>query len=82
MARHHNHNRTTSRQSRLERDGTGEYVFRKVSYEEQEKGKPFTIEQLAQWGVDYPPRKGWRTALARGEDPNVAPHPKGLAVQA
>jgi hypothetical protein len=51
-------------------------VFRKISFEEQEKGQPFTREQLTQWGVDYPPRKGWRIALARGEDPNTPPAPK------
>lgn len=33
-------------------------MFRKISFEETEKGYPFTREQLAQWGVDYPPRKG------------------------
>jgi hypothetical protein len=46
-------------------------VLRKISWEETEKGKPFTREQLAQWGVDFPPLQGWRTALAKGTDPNV-----------
>lgn len=51
-------------------------MFLKVSFEKQEKGQPFTREQLAQWGVDYPPRKGWRIAMARGEDPNTPRAPK------
>jgi hypothetical protein len=51
-------------------------VFLKISFEEQDKGQPFTREQLGRWGVNYPPRKGWRIALARGEDPNTPPPPK------
>ena len=54
-------------------------MFRKISWDETEKAKPYTREQLAQWGVDFPPMKGWRLALAKGMDPNVpyVPQPKG-----
>jgi len=30
----------------------------------------FTRAQLAKWGVAWPPRKGWQTALILGVNPN------------
>lgn len=30
----------------------------------------FTRAQLAQWGVTWPPKKGWKQALIEGRDPN------------
>ena len=29
----------------------------------------FTRKTLEGWGVDWPPRRGWRKALVRGETP-------------
>jgi hypothetical protein len=45
-------------------------VFQTISMEEQDRSK-HTKAQLAKWGVNYPPAKGWRKALAAGTDPNV-----------
>jgi hypothetical protein len=58
-------------------------MIHKISWEETEKGKPFTREQLAKWGANYPPLKGWRKALEMGTDPNVpyVPQPKAKAVR-
>lgn len=43
---------------------------RKVSRQEVEAGKTprgaWTKKQLAEWGVPWPPPKGWREALERG----------------
>jgi len=30
----------------------------------------FTRAQLARWGVNWPPKKGWRHKLAHGKNPN------------
>ena len=30
-------------------------------------------KQLAEWGVQWPPKKGWKSALERGLDPNKDP---------
>jgi hypothetical protein len=30
-----------------------------------------TREQLRSWGVEWPPRHGWKKALVRGDDPNA-----------
>jgi hypothetical protein len=48
--------------------------FKTVSAEEIENGKSkrgqFTRRQLADWGVSWPPAKGWQQRLMRGDDPN------------
>lgn len=33
----------------------------------------FTKSQLAQWGVIWPPKRGWKQALIDGNDPNNPP---------
>lgn len=48
--------------------------FRKFTNAEIEAGKTdkggFKRNQLAKWGVHWPPRHGWRRALLEGNDPN------------
>jgi len=58
-------------------------MHRRISFEETGK-QAHTPEQLARWGVNYPPRRGWRIALSRGEDPNSPPakQPRTMAVTA
>lgn len=54
---------------RVEREG-----FRKMSREEIERGTTkngsFTKKRLAEWGIRWPPKKGWKEALMMGADPN------------
>ena len=40
---------------------------------EEIESKRATRAQLAAWGVHWPPKKGWKSALIRGLDPNTAP---------
>lgn len=51
------------------------YAGQTVSYADQEKGKSskggFRRKQLAKWGVNWPPMKGWQTKLHRGQNPNI-----------
>ncbi len=49
-------------------------TFIKLSPEDLEAGKSpkggFTKAQLSRWGVEYPPKTGWKQALLEGRDPN------------
>ena len=47
-------------------------MLRKISWEEQQKA-PYTPQQFALWGVNWPPPRGWRKALAAEYNPNLAP---------
>jgi hypothetical protein len=49
----------------------------RVSAEEIESKRTtaggWTRKQLAEWGVKWPPKRGWKVALENGEDLNNPP---------
>lgn len=57
-----------------------EKTMLKLSRDQIERGRTpkggWTKEQLAKWGVHWPPAHGWQYALMNGLDPNKAPASK------
>jgi hypothetical protein len=62
----------------LARDASSQPVrtgnFLKLTHEQIEAGRSsaggYTRARLAEWGVVWPPKSGWRQALIEGRDPN------------
>lgn len=74
-------NARVRRLGRVRRSGVGNpvdsnyYKGKKVSYAEQEKHKTknggYSKRQLEEWGIVWPPMKGWPRKLHQGLNPNI-----------